>query len=83
MEIRNLYRQGNRFTLQEPEGDYVLWYRLIAAEGMAVSDGDTVAPAIDVESKEGWSEIPAPQEPVEELEELREYYTRTQAVLPG
>ena len=36
---------------------YTIKYRLIADEGMTLTNGEIVAPCIDVDSVDGWSEI--------------------------
>lgn len=62
MEIRTLYRyerESGKTTVSpnKPEGDYTEIFRLIADEGMILTDGEIQTPCIDVDSTEGWVEI--------------------------
>ena len=45
---------------------YTIKYRLIADEGMTLTNGEIVAPCIDIDSVDGWSEI------ADETEEIAE-----------
>ena len=44
----------------KPEGAYTVRYRLIAEEGMVLTNGTTTAACVDVDSPEGWTEIADP-----------------------
>ena len=63
MQIINLYRyerEVGKITVstEKPEGKpYTEKYRLIADEGMILTNGEIQATCIDVESTDGWSEI--------------------------
>lgn len=46
----------------KPEGAYTVRYRLIADEGMVLTNGTTTAACVDVDSPEGWTEIADPGE---------------------
>lgn len=49
--------------VKPPEGTvYGMRIRLIAGEGMLLTDGERIAPCVDVEDDSGWHEIPAPTE---------------------
>lgn len=75
MEKKMLYRYMRKdggvtvSPCRPPEGtDYETRMRLIAGEGMMLTDGERIAPCVDVEDDALWQEIPAPQED-EELED--------------
>ena len=62
MEDKILYRYkradgGTTVSLDEPSVDYTILHRLIAAEGMLLTDGKITTPCKDVESIDGWTEI--------------------------
>ena len=59
---------GTTVSLNKPEGEYTEMYRLVADEGKALTDGNIIAPCIDIEIKDSdkWSEIDAPEEDTEE-----------------
>lgn len=63
MEVKNLYKfrridGGITVSTLAPEVPYTLMYRIIASDGMLVTqDGVTGYPAIDTDSDKGWYEI--------------------------
>ena len=63
MQTVTLYRSirpdgGVTVSPNRPENaDYTIKYRLIADEGMALTDGTTVTACVDAESADGWTEI--------------------------
>lgn len=73
MIIRDLYRierEGSViFTMEKPtELNYELNYRLIPSEGMKLTlNGVDTYSVIDVESPEGWYEVPAPESTGEQI----------------
>lgn len=62
---------GKTVTPVKPEGEYTELVRLIADEGKALTNAETVTPCIDTDTAEGWWEIDAP--PEETPEEISEY----------
>ena len=46
----------------KPEGAFTVLYRLVAEEGHLITNGVVAAACMDVESAEGWTEIPEPEE---------------------
>lgn len=71
MQTINLYRYirpdgGVTMSTMMPDGvAYDLRYRLIADEGMALTDGETLTYCVDVATPDGWTEIDDPGEPEE------------------
>lgn len=70
MKIQKLYKYTResggvtvstkqRYPLTMP---YTEMYRLVADDGKALTNGETILPSVDVESIEGWEEIDAPTE---------------------
>ena len=63
MQTVTLYRSirpdgGVTVSPNQPENaDYTIKYRLIAEEGMTLTDGTTVTACVDAESPDGWTEI--------------------------
>ena len=63
MQVINLYKYtradgGTTVSTVKPDCDYTPMYRLIAADGYALSkDGGSASPCVDTEDKEGWSEV--------------------------
>lgn len=63
MQIINLYKYtrpdgGVTVSPVRPEGEYEPMYRLVAAEGMALTkDGENLTSCADVESVIGWYEV--------------------------
>jgi hypothetical protein len=63
MTVKKLYRyerEEGKVTVstENPEGEYVLRYRLIAEKNkLLTNDGETFTTCIDVESTEGWDEV--------------------------
>lgn len=51
----------------KPEGEYSEMFRLVADEGMILKNGDVETTCTDVLSADGWEEIEAPEEPVNEI----------------
>ena len=65
MIIKELYRYEREtgkvtHSLEKPECDYTIKYRLIADEGKELTkDGENFTNCIDVDSVEGWYEVDA------------------------
>lgn len=62
MQIINLYRYirpdgGVTVSTIQPEVEYVALYRLIADEGMILTDGVVVTSCVDTNDTSVWSEI--------------------------
>lgn len=53
-----------------PEGDYEELYRLVADEGMVLTDGETYTACTDTATPERWTEVPDP-EAEDETEDMR------------
>ena len=75
MQIVNLYRyerEPGKITTSpvKPEDnvDYSVIYRLIADEGMAITDGSSIVECVDTNSSEGWADCDLPEEPAIEEE---------------
>lgn len=75
MKIVDLYRyerEPGKITTSpvKPEDnvDYFVIYRLIADEGMAITDGSSIVECVDTNSSEGWTDCDLPEEPVIEEE---------------
>ena len=67
MQIVNIYRYvrsdgGVTNSTIKPDCAYTLRYRLIADEGMTLTNGVDTASCVDVDSPDGWTEIPDPGE---------------------
>ena len=67
MQTITLYRYtrpdgGVTNATVKPEGAYTVRYRLIAEEGMVLTNGTATAACVDVDSPEGWTEIAEPGE---------------------
>ena len=65
MQIKPLYRfkrpsGGITVSPIKPDCEYTEKVRLIADEGKALTNGETVAPCVDTDTAEGWWEIDAP-----------------------
>lgn len=54
----------------KPKGEYTELYRLVAEEGMVLTDGVNYATCTDTETPDAWSEVPDP-EPTDEVEDMR------------
>ena len=85
MEIKTLYRyerEPEKITVstEKPDGEYTEIYRLIADEGKILTNGETEACCVDVESSDGWTEVEAPEEP--EMDE-NEAYAEAGKILLG
>jgi len=67
---------GTTITTRQPDGDYVPYWRLIADEGKAMTNGTLTTPAVDVPDGDEaiWVEIEDPEGDVtpEELFEMME-----------
>lgn len=62
MEKITLYRSvradgGVTTSPRKPEGAYTVLYRLVAAEGMTLTDGSTKTECVDTERPEAWVEV--------------------------
>ena len=75
MQIVNLYRyerEPGKITtspIKPDDGiDYTIIYRLIADEGMAITDGSSIVECVDTNSAEGWTDCDLPEEPAIEEE---------------
>lgn len=67
MEKITLYRynrSGGGVTVStvKPEAEYTELFRLVADEGMALTDGNTVTTCIDTEDVTAWTEVKDPGE---------------------
>lgn len=69
MQIVDLYRyerEPGKITtspVKPDDGvDYSIIYRLIADEGMAITDGSLIVECIDTNSSEGWTDCDLPEE---------------------
>ena len=67
MRIVNLYRYDREpgeittSPVKPNDGiDYTIIYRLIADEGMAITDGTSIVKCVDTNSSEGWTDCKAP-----------------------
>lgn len=61
---------GTTVSPVKPECEYTEMVRLVADEGKALTNGETVTSCVDTDSAEGWTEIDAPEE--EEVANERE-----------
>lgn len=73
MQTITLYRYtradgGITTSPVKPDGEYTELYRLIADDGMALTDGVTVTTCTDTDSPDAWTEITAPEEEQPETE---------------
>ena len=75
MNIVDLYRyerEPGKITTSpvKPDDcvDYSIIYRLIADEGMAITDGSSIVECVDTNSSEGWTDCELPEEPIIEEE---------------
>jgi len=76
MQAITLYRYkrangGITVSPIKPECEYTEMARLIADEGKALTNGETVTHCVDTDTEEGWWEIDDP-EPVEETNNAEE-----------
>ena len=67
MQTVTLYRYtrpdgGVTNATVKPEGAYTVRHRLIADEGMVLTNGTDMASCVDVDSTDGWTEIAEPGE---------------------
>ena len=75
MNIVDLYRyerEPGKITTSpvKPDDcvDYSIIYRLIADEGMAITDGSSIVECVDTNSSEDWTDCDLPEEPTIEEE---------------
>lgn len=62
MQIINLYRYtrpdgGVTVSIVQPDVEYTALYRLVADEGMLLTDGTTTTSCVDITDTSVWSEI--------------------------
>lgn len=62
MQVINLFRYnrpdgGVTVSPVKPDGEYTELFRLVADEGMALTDGNTVTTCIDTEDVTAWTEV--------------------------
>ena len=67
MQIITLYkyeRDGGGISVspEKPDKPHTLLYRIVADEGKALTNGETITPCVDVDSTDGWDEIDAPDD---------------------
>ena len=68
MEIKELYRyerEPGKITVStvKPDVEYTITYRIIAAEGKAVTqNGTDIITCVDTDNKDGWYEVDLPEE---------------------
>lgn len=67
MQIITLYKYnrpngGTTVSPIKPDCEYTEMYRLIADEGKALTNGETVTSCVDVDSADGWFEVDAPED---------------------
>ena len=69
MHIVDLYRyerEPGKITTSPVKPDdgivYSIIYRLIADEGMAITDGSSIVECVDTDSSEGWTDCDLPEE---------------------
>lgn len=69
MRIVDLYRyerEPGKITTSpvKPDDniDYSITYRLIADEGMAITNGSSIVESVDTNSSEGWTDCELPEE---------------------
>lgn len=60
-------RKGGGYTVSpiKPEGSYQVRWRLIAEEGMAITNGETTVTVVDLQHRkdcESWSDCDLPEE---------------------
>lgn len=53
---------GTTVSPVKPDCEYTEMVRLVADEGKALTNGETVTACVDTDSTEGWTEIDAPEE---------------------
>lgn len=74
MQIINLYRfirhddGGVTVSPVKPESDYAELYRLVADDGMVLTDGENITSCTDTENIGAWTEIPNTENPNEATE---------------
>lgn len=68
MQVIYLYKYeradgGITVSPNKPEGEYTKMYRLVADEGMMLTqDGENMTSCADVEETDGWYEVEAPMD---------------------
>lgn len=75
MQVKRLYRYarpdgGITDSITRPNCEYIDRVRIIADDGKALTNGETVTTCVDTDTAEGWWEIDAP--PEETPEEIPE-----------
>ena len=70
METIKLYRfirpdGGVSVSPVKPDGEYTELFRLVADEGMVLTDGETVTSCTDTDNPSAWSEVPDTDNPGE------------------
>lgn len=57
-------RPGGGVTVSpvKPDAEYTVLYRLIADEGMELTDGVTNTTCVDTDNPDAWEELEAPEE---------------------
>jgi hypothetical protein len=71
MQIIPLYRYtrpkgGVTVSPIKPECEYTELFRLVANDGMALTNGETTTYCVDTGTMEGWAEVEAPTEEIPE-----------------
>lgn len=74
MQIITLYKYkradgGTTISPVKPEGEYTEMVRLVADEGKALTNGETVTSCVDTDTAEGWTEIDEPEDETNTTEE--------------
>ena len=67
MKVINLYRYtreggGTTVSTVEPNTEYTILYRLIADEGMVLTNGTDITSCVDTDTPDDWIEVEAPEE---------------------
>lgn len=83
MQILTLYRYtredgGTTTSTEKPNVPYTETKRLVADDGMVLTDGNTYAPCIDTEDESGWTEVKMPLEMLM-YSQMGEYAEKAQA----
>lgn len=72
MQTITLYRyerEGGGYTVSpnKPNTEYTITYRLVADEGMVLTNGEVQTTCIDTDTPSEWTEIPEPIEPTDDV----------------
>lgn len=67
MKVINLYRYtreggGTTVSTVEPNTEYTILYRLVADEGMVLTNGTDITSCVDTDTPDDWIEVEAPEE---------------------